>query len=258
MTTTAPYRVTPSRVLRSEWHKLATLRSTWITLLFSAVSIVGLGLVVSAHYETGNREFVDPIELGLAGTQIATISLPVLGVLFTAGEYTTGTIRATLTAVPRRAPVLWAKAGVLTAVVLPLTLVTCVAGHALAQTFLAGTDQEASLTDPGVLAALAGSAVGITALTVFAMALGGLLRSVAGGIGAFVGGVMVAPEVVGLLPVDAVDKAVEYFPAQAVGNVSALDAVAGAPSPGLSLLALSLWALGTTAVAAALLKRRDV
>lgn len=153
---------------------------------------------------------------------------------------------------------LWAKAGVLTAVVFPLTLVTCLTGHALAQTLLTGTDQEASLTDPGVLAALAGTAVGITALTVFAMALGALLRSVAGGIGAFVGGVMVAPEVVGLLPVDAVDKAVEYFPAQAVGNVSALDAVAGAPSPGLSMLALGLWALGTTAVAAALLKRRDV
>ncbi|MEW1600330.1 ABC transporter permease subunit [Streptomyces sp. NPDC093808] len=257
-TTDRPYRVAPARVLRSEWHKLTTLRSTWITLPFSAVPIVGVGLIVSAHYETGSRQFVDPVELGPAGTQIAMISLPVLGVLFTAGEYTTGTIRATLAAVPRRVPVLWAKAGILVAVVLPLTLITCLIGHPLAQTLLTGTDQETSLTDPGVLAAVTGTAAGITALTALAMALGALLRSVAGGIGAFVGGVMVLPEVIGMIPVGAVDRAAEYFPAQAAGNVSALDTVAGAPAPGLSLLALGLWAFGTVVAAGVLLQRRDV
>ncbi|SDL11393.1 ABC transporter permease [Streptomyces indicus] len=260
VTSPRSYAVTPARVLRSEWHKLWSVRSTWITLLFSAVAMVGVGLLVAANYEDGSREFVDPIQIGLAGTQIAMISLPVLGVLCTAGEYTSGMIRATLTAVPRRVPVLWAKTGVLTATVFPLTLATCLIGYPLAQSFLTGTDQEAALTDPGVLGAVLGTAASLTALSVFALALGALLRSVAGAIGAYVGGIMILPEVISMIPVDAVDTAMEYFPAQAAGNISALDAVAGAgaPSPAASLLALGLWAFGTVAVAGLLLKRRDV
>ncbi|MBC9719124.1 ABC transporter permease subunit [Streptomyces sp. TRM66268-LWL] len=256
--TTSSYAVTPVRVLRSEWHKFWTVRSTWITLLSSAVLIIGLGLLVSANYDTGSREFVDPIGIGLAGTQIAQISLPVLGVLIIAGEYTSGMIRASLTAVPRRVTVLWAKAAVLAAIVFPLTLVTCLIAYPLAQTFLAGTDQEAALTDPGVLTAVLGMSAGITALSVFALGLGAVLRSVAGGIAAFVGGIMILPEVISMIPIDAVDTAIEYFPVQSAGNVAALDPIAGAPSPAASLIALVLWAAGSVAVAAFFLKRRDV
>ncbi|MGY0492777.1 ABC transporter permease [Streptomyces sp. WG-D5] len=255
---TSSYAVTPARVLRSEWHKFWTVRSTWITLLSSAALIIGLGLLVAANYESGNREFVDPIQLGLSGTQLAQISLPVLGVLFIAGEYTTGMIRASLTAVPGRAPVLWSKAAVLAAIVFPLTLATCLITHPLAQVFLSDTDQKAALTDPGVLAAIAGTSAGITALSVFALGLGAVLRSVAGGISAFVGGVMIMPEVVSMIPIDALDRAIEYFPVQAAGNVSALDAVPGAPSPMASLVALVLWAIASVAVAAFFLQRRDV
>ncbi len=255
---TSTYAVTPVRVLRSEWHKFWSVRSTWITLLSSVGLILGLGLLVSANYDTGSREFVDPIGIGLAGTQIAQISLPVLGVLIVAGEYTSGMIRASLTAVPKRVPVLWSKAAVLAAIVFPLTLVTCLVAYPLAQTFLAGTDQEAALTDPGVLTAIAGVSAGITALSVFALGLGAVLRSVAGGITAFVGGVMILPEVISMIPVDAVDSAIEYFPVQAAGNVAALDPIAGAPSPAASLIALVLWAIGSVAVAALFLKRRDV
>ncbi|GAA2288289.1 ABC transporter permease [Streptomyces ruber] len=257
-TATPAYAVTPGRVLRSEWHKFWSLRSAWITLSASAAAMVGLGLIVAANYDTGGREHVDPVQLGLAGIQLAAITLPVLGVLVTAGEYTTGMIRSTLTAVPRRVPVLWAKAAVLTAAVFPLTLVTCLIVYPLTQILLSGTDQEAPLTDPDVLGAVAGTAAGVTALSVFALGLGALLRSVAGAIGAFVGGVMILPEVVSMIPLDAVDTAVEYFPAQAAGNVSALDAVPGFPSPAASLLALCLWAVGSVALAGVLLKRRDV
>ncbi|MFI6944181.1 ABC transporter permease [Streptomyces sp. NPDC050418] len=256
--TTTSYAVTPARILRSEWHKFWTVRSTWITLLSSAALIIGLGLLVAANYDTGSREFVDPVQLGLSGSQIAQISLPVLGILMIAGEYTTGMIRASLTAVPRRVPVLWSKAAVLTAIVFPLTFVSCLVTYPLTQLFLAGTDQETALTDPGVLAAIAGTSAGITALSVFALGLGAVLRSVAGGIAAFVGGIMILPEVISMIPVDAVDTAIEYFPVQAAGNVGALDTLAGAPSPAASLVALILWAIGSVAVAAFFLKRRDV
>ncbi|WP_320780329.1 ABC transporter permease [Streptomyces sp. CRN 30] len=255
---TSPYVVTPARVLRSEWHKFWSVRSSWITLATSAVLIVGLGLIVAATYESGSREHVDPVQLGLTGIQLAAITLPVLGVLVTAGEYTTGMIRSSLTAVPRRVPVLWAKAAVLAATVFPVTFSACLLAYPLAQTLLSGTDQETALTAPGVLAAVAGSSAGVTALSVFALGLGALLRSVAGGIGAFVGGVMILPEVVSMIPVDAVDTAVEYFPAQAAGNVSALDALPGFPSPAASLLALCLWAVASVALAGVLLQRRDV
>ncbi|WP_415949935.1 ABC transporter permease [Streptomyces sp. KLOTTS4A1] len=257
-TASSAHTVTAVRVLRSEWHKFWTIRSTWITLLASALLILGLGLLVAANYDSGSREFVDPLGVGLAGAQLAQISLPILGVLMIAGEYTTGMIHSTLTAVPKRVPILWSKAAVLAGIVFPLTFLTSLLTYPLAQRFLAGTDQEAALTDPGVLGAITGLSVGITALSVFALGLGAVLRSVAGGITAFVGGIMILPEVVSMIPVDAVDTAVEYFPVQAAGNIGTLDGFAGAPSPLASFIALTLWALGSVAVAAYFLKRRDV
>lgn len=130
MTTTAPatvapaYRVTPYRVLRSEWHKLWTLRSTWINLAATAVLTLGMGAGISAAYDGSGEGGLDTVVFVLLGTQFATINLAVLGILATAGEYSTGQIRATMTAVPRRLPVLWSKAAVLAAVAFVLSLWT--------------------------------------------------------------------------------------------------------------------------------------
>ncbi|MGW9435033.1 ABC transporter permease subunit [Streptomyces sp. NPDC055607] len=251
--------ITPARVLRSEWHKLWTVRSTWITVLIAVACLLGVGVLMGATYTSdGGDSDVDTVVLTLYGSQLGGIALAVLGILVTAGEYATGTVRASLTAVPRRLPVLWAKAAVHTAVVFAVSLTTALLTFLTAQVFLDDTDQAASLTDDGVLAAVAGNAAGVTLLGVIALGLGAALRSVPGAIGAFVGGVLIVPEVLGMLPYEAVDTALRYFPTQTAGVLGSSTALPGAASPGAALLALLLWAAAALAVPALLLKRRDV
>ncbi|MET9721594.1 ABC transporter permease [Streptomyces zaomyceticus] len=258
-TPTVTPRLTHARVLRSEWHKLWTVRSTWITVLSAVALVLGVGILMGATYTSGGGDSdVDTVILTLYGSQLGAIALAVLGILVTAGEYATGMIRATLTAVPSRLPVLGAKAAVYAGVVLALTFLTNVTTFLTAQLFLSDSDQAASLTDDGVLGALAGNAAGITLLGVIALGLGAGLRSVPGAIGAFVGGVMILPEVLGMLPYEVMETAVRYFPTQAAGALGSATPMPGAASPGTALLALLLWAATALAVPALLLERRDV
>ncbi|MFB7591986.1 ABC transporter permease [Streptomyces sp. NPDC056169] len=258
-TTPSPYGLTFTRILRSEWHKLRTVRSTWITVLAAAALVLGVGILMGSTYTSdGGDSDVDTVVLTLYGSQLGGIALAVLGILVTAGEYATGMVRASLTAVPRRLPVLWAKAAVYTAVVFTVSLVTALATFLTAQAFLSGTDQAASLTDDGVLTAIAGNAAGVTLLGVIALGLGAGLRSVPGAIGAFVGGVLIVPEILGMLPYETMDTAIRYFPTQAAGALGSATPMPGAASPGAALLALLLWAAATLAVPALLLKSRDV
>lgn len=262
MTTVAvtphPYRITPARVLRSEWHKLRSLRSSWITLGSAAALVLAVGIVMGATYTSGGGDSdVDTVVMVLYGTTLGTLCTVVLGILVTAGEYSTGMIRASLTAVPRRLPVLWAKAAVFAATVFTAMLATSLVTFAVAQFFLDDTDQAASLTDPGVLRAVAGNAAGTTLLSLSALGLGALLRSVPGAIGAYIGGVMVLPEVLSMLPYDAVDTAVRYFPTQAAAVLGSSTPLPDAASNGAALLALVLWASAALLAAAALLRRRD-
>lgn len=260
---TAPARagVTPARVLRSEWHKLWTLRSTWVTLSATSVLILATGLLVAAGHEPdggGLGGVGDPVVLTLLGVQFGQIILTVLGVLFTAGEYSTGMIRASLTAVPERLPVLWAKAAVFAAVTLVISTVTVFMTFLLAQPFLTDTGMSASLTDPGIARAVAGTAVALTLLGVLGLGLGALLRSVPGAIGAFFTGVVILPEVLSAVPADAVKDAVKYFPARASESLGTVREIDGGLSDPAALLTLCLWAAAALGAAGWLLKRRDV
>ncbi|MCD9903098.1 ABC transporter permease [Streptomyces sp. MT29] len=253
-----PYRITPTRILRSEWHKLRSLRSTWITLTAAAALVLGVGLIMGGTYTSGGGDSdVDIVVLTLYGSLLGQLCVIVLGILVTAGEYTTGMIRSSLTAVPTRLPVLWAKAAVFSATVLTVMSTTALTTFAAAQLFLHDTDQAASLTDPSVLRALAGNAVGITLLSLIALGLGSLLRSVPGAIGAFIGGVMILPEVLGMLPYETVERALVHFPTQAAGALGSATPIPGTAAPGPALLALCLWAAATLAAAALSLRHRD-
>ncbi|MDG9685611.1 ABC transporter permease [Streptomyces sp. DH18] len=253
------YRITTPRILRSEWHKLHSLRSTWITVASAVVMVLGVGLIMGGTYTSGGGDSdVDTIVLTLYGSMLGQLCLIVLGILMTAGEYATGMIRSSLTAVPTRLPVLWAKAAVFAATVFTVMFATALITFAAAQAFLHDTDQAASFTDPGILRALAGNAGALTLLGLIALGLGALLRSVPGAIGAFIGGVMILPEILGMLPYDAVERAIMYFPTQAAGALGSATPIPGTVSPGPALLALFLWAGTTLAAAALALNRRDV
>lgn len=252
------YRVTTKRVLRSEWHKLWTLRSTWVALALAAVLTIGLGITMGATYESGGDSDADTVLMTLIGSQFTQIIIGVLGILVIAGEYSTGMIRSSMTAVPRRLPVLWSKAAVLAVVAFAVVLATNFITFPLAQTLLADTDQAASLGDPGIARALVGNAAGLALLGTMALALGAMVRSVPGSIGALIGGVMILPQILTTLPYDVVDDAVRYFPANALDSLTYAHPTADMASPGAALLALALWTAAALAAAALLLRRRDV
>ncbi|MBJ6645234.1 ABC transporter permease [Streptomyces sp. BSE7F] len=258
-TTTHPYTVTPARVLRSEWHKLTTLRSTWICLGLTVVLTLGTGLLIAASYEGGGGDDdIDTVFMVLLGMQFTYVVLGTLGVLTTAGEHSTGQIRATMTAVPGRLPVLWSKAAGLAGVGFLTVLTANFVTFPLAQIFLADTAHSASLTDPGVARALVTNAAGLALLGVLALALGSMLRSVPAGIGALIGLTMILPELLPLIPYDVVDDAARHFPSKAVEALTHATPRPGMPSPGTALLSMTLWTAGSLALAALLLRRRDV
>ncbi|MEU6991754.1 ABC transporter permease [Streptomyces sp. NPDC046465] len=262
MSTLAPaptpaYRLSTKGILRSEWHKLWTLRSTWITLFTASALVLAVGITMGVTYDGDDSE-VDTIVFTLFGTQLSQICLAVLGILVTAGEYSTGMIRASLSAVPARLPVLWSKAGVFTAVAFTVSFVTNLVTFLAAQIWLSDSDKALSLTDSGVLGALASSAVALTLLSLIALGLGALLRSVPGAIGAFVGAVLILPEVLSMLPFGAVDTIIKHFPAQAASSLGSISRVENTVAPGTALASLALWAAAILAAATVLLKRRDV
>src|SRR5436305_14808175 len=135
-------RVTQLRVLRSEWTKLFSVRSTRWSLALAFVFTVGIAAlacaVVSHHYASmspQDKADFHPLEVNLAGVQLAQLAIGVPGVLVITAEYSTGMIRATFTAVPKRLPVLWAKAMVygltLLVLMIPSALLAFVVGESL-------------------------------------------------------------------------------------------------------------------------------
>ena len=108
--------VTFPRVVRSEWTKLWSLRSTRWVLLVSFIAMAAPGPIISAvqmgrwaSLSLQDRATFDSIDAGVGGWHLAQLGIGVLGVLIISGEYSTGMIRSSLMAVPRRLPVLAAK-----------------------------------------------------------------------------------------------------------------------------------------------------
>ena len=260
------YRVTGRRVLRSEWAKLWTLRSTWITLAVGIVALMAFGSIAAARYKsgTGPGQRQDPdfatataVSLALFGVNVAQLALGVLGVLFMAGEYSTGMIRSTLAAVPRRLPVLWSKAAGYGAVAAAAGAVAALGAFLSASTIVSGTAAGMSLSADGVVRSLLGAGLYLGLVGVIGVGLGALLRSVAGGISVLVGSFMLVPGLVSLLPSSWRDNVSEYLPSNAGSSIFALHHQAGTLSAGAGLAVLLGWTMLVLAGAAYRLARRD-
>ncbi|MFC1411334.1 ABC transporter permease [Streptacidiphilus sp. N1-12] len=260
------YKVTGARVLRSEWAKLWSLRSTWITLGLALVFVIAFGLISLAHYKSAldGGGHLDPdlktataADLSLFGVNFGQLALGVLGVLVTAGEYSTGMIRSTLAAVPKRLPVLWSKAAVYGVVAFVVALVGVFAAFVFGHGIVSGTPAAVSLSDPGVVRALFGAALYLALVGVIAVSLGALLRSVAGGISVLVASLMLIPGLADLLPSSWRDDVTQVLPSNAGGSMFAVHHAAGTLSPGTGLLVLLGWTVLALAGAAYRLMRTD-
>ncbi|WP_448060890.1 ABC transporter permease subunit [Cellulomonas hominis] len=265
----ARLRVTGPRVLHSEWVKFRSLRSTLITLVVAVVVVVGFGALAAAVVSGavaeptgprggGGRGFAtDPTSISLAGMTLAQLIVGILGVLTVTGEYSSGMIRATLAAVPRRLPVLWAKALVVGAVTLVVAVPSALVAFFVGQAVL-GAGDNVALSDPGVLRAVLGSAAYLAATALLGVGLGALLRHTAGAIGALFGLLLLAPGLLDLiLPSSWSDTLLPYLPSNAGAAFTSVTATDGLLSAGGGAVVLVVWIVVLLGGSAVLLRRRD-
>ena len=164
-------------MVHSEWTKLRSLRSTLWSLLVAVVLTIGLPCIFAAvtanrwsHMSPHERLDRHPLEIATAGVNLSQLAIGVLGVLVISGEYSTGMIRASLGAVPKRLPVLWAKIVVFAlttfVLMLPAVLVSFFASQAILRSHHI---LQISFSHPGVARTVIGGALYLTAVGVFAL-----------------------------------------------------------------------------------------
>jgi ABC-2 type transport system permease protein len=257
-------RVTEARVALSEWTKLRSLRSTRWSLLAAVVATIGIAAltcaVVANHYprmDPHEKANFHPLEANFVGVLLAQLAIGVLGVLVITGEYSTGMIRSTLIAVPRRLPVLWAKAAVFGAVVFVLMLPAVVIAFFAGQALLASQHIDIGLSHPGVERAVVGAALYLTVIGLLGLGLGAIVRNTAGGIAAFAALLFVIPPLLNVLPSSWNDAISPYLPGDAGGRIMSITHDAHALSPWAGFAVFCAWTAFFLAVAAVLLVRRD-
>jgi len=253
-------RVSHLRVVRSEWTKLRSLPSTIWCLLATVVLVVGVGLAYATlrvARPPADPSTFDSAAVSLAGVQVAPFAIGVLGVLLIAGEYATGSIRVSLAAVPGRLPMLWGKAIAFGLVALALCVPAVLASFLAGQSILSAKDLDIGLGEPGVVRAVLGSALFLTAVGLLGLALGALLRNTSGGISALFA-LLFAPQLVlGLLPESVSDAAYRYLPTPAGAAVSSVHRDPLALSPWTGFALFCLYTAIVLGLAAWQLRRRD-
>jgi ABC-2 type transport system permease protein len=245
-------------LLASEWTKFRSVRSTFWTLLVAVVTPVAVsGLVAFAFVNSPNGPPPDPLLPEVLSLEYAVIAVSVLGVLAFSTEFSTGLIRVTFAAAPRRRAVLAAKAAVLGTVTLAVGELVAFVSFFLVQAVLAGHHQGVSLGHPGVPGAVLAAGLLLCVCTLLGLALGAIVRHTAGGIAATVA-VIVVPGVLGLLPSPWNGRLGRFTLLEAARQATALHPAADLFSPGWSLLVVLAWPAAGLAVAAVLITRRDV
>ncbi|MEV6299646.1 ABC transporter permease subunit [Actinoplanes sp. NPDC051861] len=254
-------RVTFARVSRAEWGKLTALRSTWVVFAAAALITVGLAGAINWNvYRQPGAEVSEPLLLAQSflGIDVISLVLGVFGILLITGEYSSGLIRATFAAVPRRAPVLWAKALVLAAVAVPVMLAVCAASLAVAE-FFVPDGQRIPLGDLPV-GALLGAAAAPVSLALIGVGFGAMLRHTAAAITVYVLAMLVLPALIQpALPESVADDVLRYVPVAAAQAMYSVDT--GNPfemlTPGTAALVMTGWVAAALVGGTAVVLRRD-
>jgi hypothetical protein len=284
-----PGRVGLRRAIAAEWTKLWTVRSTMWTLVATGLAVLGL-CALSTGTVSPSDIIDDPTRRSLVGIFLGQLIFGVLGVLVMSAEYGTGTIRSTLSAIPRRPVVLTAKVLVFGVVAVVVSEVLAFGAFALGQALLSAkhavgssaavaqrahqlgvavphsiqgalSGGSASLGQPGVLRAVVGGGLYLAVLGLLALGLATIIRHTAGAISTFVGVVLVLPLIVQALPASISNAVARYLPAN-IGLVmfsthGSPDRVGPAFSPWAGFGLLVLYTVATLALGCWVLVRRD-
>lgn len=264
-TTVATPPVSFADTLRTEWVKLRSLRSTWSTL--ACLFVVGLGITALAMSSAGTtyadataaeRAAWDPTSLSLTTYIVAQLIIGVLGILIVTSEYATGLMQTSLMATPRRHRLLAAKVVVAAAVAVVAGQLLMFTSFLLGQALLSMQDvPSAALGDPGVLSAIGGGGLYLTAIALLAAGLGTIMRATAGALATLVGIVFLVPALAGLFP-SWLQWLIDMWPTRGAAAVFATVPDPEYPHPWLNLGGMCLGVVAVLIAAFVVFRRRDV
>jgi hypothetical protein len=279
------FAVTQTRVINSEWIKFRTLRSTWWSIFAALLASVGLGILNSAvrghqlaqqgvhlQFSPGSGpvavqgaafvgKFPEAAGVSLRGFMLAQLAVGILGVLFVTGEYSTGMIRATLSAVPKRVPVWVAKTVVFAVSMFVISLIAAFIAFFIGQAALSAhpVHYGASLSDPGSLRAVVGTAFYMVCVGLLGVGFGFIIRNAGGAIAALFGLILVLPLLVQALPsnwIPDAQKAMPMIAGQSLMETGNQD-YGAMLHPGPSALLLLAYVVVVLALGLGVLRRRD-
>jgi ABC-2 type transport system permease protein len=281
----ADFRVTQFRTIGSEWIKFRSLRSTWWSIGIALLISVGLGILFSDlrgnDIATHGGFDSDPTAISLRGFYLAQLAVGVLGVLSITGEYSTGMIRATLSAVPKRVPVWVAKIAVFAVAIFLITLVAAfvafLGGQAVLGTFHvhgvlsvgpkggiafnpgpeAAHSLGVSISHPGAVRAIFGAALYMAGVGLLGLGCGFIIRNTGGAIAALFGLLLVLPLLAQALPSSEQQHVNKFLPLLA--GTAGMNTRTGtdqlAPWSGLGVFAL--YVVAALGIGLFVLRRRD-
>jgi ABC-2 type transport system permease protein len=253
--------VTLPRAVNSEWIKFRTLRSSWVILGAGILAMLVFAAIVGLQVRHLKPDLqaanISPSGT-LQGYYLVQLLIGALGVIFVSGEYGTGMIRSTMTAVPKRIPVLWAKLVVFFAIVaITMTAVSFVAFF-IGQAVISTARPAFSLASPGALRVVVGTGVYLTLLGTIGAGMGWIVRNTAGALVSFVALALVLP----VLFSDALGHwgkhVAEFFPTSAGAAFSNSVPELPSLSPWVGLAVMAAWAVLSIVAGYWLLSRRDV
>jgi ABC-2 type transport system permease protein len=252
--------VTQRGVIASEWLKFRTLRSTLLVLAAAVVGMVAFGAIIA--FNTRNPAGVDPEDLvasgPLQGYYLGQLLMGALGVLVVSGEYSSGMIRASLAAVPKRVPVLIAKAVVFTVVVGVSMIAASVVAFLVAQAVLSGHRPTSSLGDGSTLRVVVGTGIYLTLVGLLGSVLAWIVRSTPGALVATLAVILVVPILFELVFPSWGQYIAAYLPTGAGQSFSTSLPVPHALSPWTGLAVMIGWVVAGLVAAAVVLRRKDV
>jgi ABC-2 type transport system permease protein len=250
-------------VLRSEWTKLTSVRSTYWTAAVAVLASVGVGALICAQTAASIRrgeQTVDGFDATLTslnGLYIAQVAVGVLGVVTITSEYSTGMIRSSLGAVPQRRTMLAAKALVFAAAALVAGELVSFASFGIGQAILAGPHAGVSLGQPDVLRATVGGGLYLTTVGLLGFGLGATIRHTAGALSVFFGVLFAMTALTDLLPTGLRNDVIKYMPANAGSQIITVQGGGNALGPWTGLAVLALYAAAAMLCAFVLIVARD-
>jgi ABC-2 type transport system permease protein len=246
-----------SQVLAAEWTKLRSIRSTYWLLLVGAAVTVGLAVLITVGLGTGKVEVTggtfDAAGISLLGVWFGQITFAVVGVLTMTSEYTTGSIRTTLAAVPRRGMLLTAKLAAVGLIVAGIGTAISLIAFLTGQAVLAGQHRAVGLGDPGSVRAVLSAGGYLTAMGLLGVALGALLRHTVAAVLAVLALGLGSALLGGLFPAWVRHHVLNYLPGPLGTRIMATD-----PAPDvIDYVALGAWVAVLALLAYVVIHRRD-